>query len=517
MQIVDQFGRPFERAALDDKQTARLGSFRRIYEEHPSSGLTPAKLARILLNAERGNLVDQHDLFRDMEEKDGHILTEMSKRKGALTGVDWDIVPPEDASAKEKADAEWLKEHLESIDFEDLLFDSLDAIGHGFAAHEIEWRQEGKARLPYFTCRPQSWFTTHVDDPNKLLLNLGGQPEELNVFGWVMHVHRSKSGYVARAGLHRTLAWPYLFKNFSLRDLAEFLEIYGLPLRLGKYPAGATDDEKLTLLRAVMQIGHSAAGIIPDGMAIDFQTAAAGTHDPFEFMVSWCEKTVSKVILGQTLTTQADGKSSTNALGNVHNEVRLDIAESDARQIARTLRMQVLWPMLAINRAGADPKRVPRLVFDLGEAEDLKLYADALPGLVDMGVEIEEEWVRGKLRIPTPKPGAKLLGRQATPPASDTPVAELRTKLAALSLQLAQTDEADTPEQQLQRLLGEATQDALITPIADLVAKANSLEELRDGLLGAYAQMDASQFQVVMATALQAASLAGRYEVLNGA
>ncbi len=34
----------------------------------------------------------------------------------------------------------------------------------------------------------------------------------------------------------------------------EFLEIYGLPIRLGKYPSGATSDEKMTLLRAVMMI-----------------------------------------------------------------------------------------------------------------------------------------------------------------------------------------------------------------------------------------------------------------------
>ncbi|MGL9774415.1 MAG: phage portal protein family protein [Sodalis sp. (in: enterobacteria)] len=36
-------------------------------------------------------------------------------------------------------------------------------------------------------------------------------------------------------------------------------------------------------------------------------------------------------MLGGALTTQADGKSSTNALGNVHNEVRHELIASDAR------------------------------------------------------------------------------------------------------------------------------------------------------------------------------------------
>ncbi|SLM64493.1 Mu-like prophage FluMu protein gp29 [Dickeya aquatica] len=48
-------------------------------------------------------------------------------------------------------------------------------------------------------------------------------------------------------------------------------------------------------------------------------------------MIEWCERT-PKVILGGTLTSQADGKTSTNALGNVHNEVRHDILVADARR-----------------------------------------------------------------------------------------------------------------------------------------------------------------------------------------
>uniref|UniRef100_UPI00398B6B75 phage portal protein family protein n=1 Tax=Erwinia tracheiphila TaxID=65700 RepID=UPI00398B6B75 len=44
-----------------------------------------------------------------------------------------------------------------------------------------------------------------------------------------------------------------------------------------------------------------------------------------------------KAILGGTLTSQADGASSTNALGNVHNEVRFEVRSSDATQVAATL------------------------------------------------------------------------------------------------------------------------------------------------------------------------------------
>ena len=90
-----------------------------------------------------------------------------------------------------------------------------------------------------------------------------------------MHTHRSRSGCIARTGLFRVLAWPWLFKNFAVRDLAEFLEIYGLPLRLGTYNPNTSDDKaRATLLRAVIGIGHDAAAIVPEGMKIEFKEAA---------------------------------------------------------------------------------------------------------------------------------------------------------------------------------------------------------------------------------------------------
>ena len=51
--------------------------------------------------------------------------------------------------------------------------------------------------------------------------------------------------------MFRVLVWPYLFKNYAVGDLAEFLELYGFPLRVGHYPPGASEKDKVTLLRAL--------------------------------------------------------------------------------------------------------------------------------------------------------------------------------------------------------------------------------------------------------------------------
>jgi hypothetical protein len=74
-------------------------------------------------------------------------------------------------------------------------------------------------------------------------------------------------------------------RQVSLRDMADWLEIYGLPMRLGYYRAGAEANEKSVLYRAVRDLGRHAAGIMPEGMRIELLAAAEGQADPFMTMV----------------------------------------------------------------------------------------------------------------------------------------------------------------------------------------------------------------------------------------
>lgn len=527
--IVDQFGRPIERTVLSESQSARLQALHHDYAGHPSRGLTPARLARILELAEIGDLIAQSDLFQDMEEKDGHIFAEMSKRKRALLTLDWSINPPAGASAQEKRQAQLIDQWFRDLpDFEDVLLDLLDAVGHGFSALEISWDRVDGVWLPAkLEHRPQRWFMTPFGEPDELRLRgYQARGEELWPFGWAVHRHKAKSGYVARGGLHRVLAWPYLFKNFSVRDLAEFLEIYGLPLRVGTYGTGASKDEKLALLRAVSEIGHNAAGIIPEGMEIDFKEAAKGTEEPFEAMISWCERTQSKVILGGTLTSQADGKSSTNALGNVHNEVRHDLMVSDARQLAGTIKRDIIYAICALNFDQVDRRRMPDFVFDTRAPEDMKLYADSLPKLVGLGLKVPRTWAHEKLAIPEPKEGEDVLQiarpEMIVPPEMRAKEAPVRT--AAMTYRAVLTNDQGEivyPDQHtLDVAAGNLPAEALSAEMAKLLAPAIQAiqagehpDQAIEALVAAYPNLDETVVAELLARAIFVADVWGR---LNG-
>ncbi|NOU53111.1 DUF935 domain-containing protein [Pseudoalteromonas sp. JBTF-M23] len=516
--ILDIHGQPFE-LAIDEQQTddnARVQQLMKRYSDHPTQGLTPQKLTRLMRRVEQGDLAALADLATDMEDKDSHLIAELGKRRRAVRSLPWIIKPPRNATNLEKIDTALVTEILEDATwFNDLLFDLTDGILKSFSACELNWEYYEKTHvISAASFREQGLFQTAPDNRNELRLR-SDDPSgvQLNPFGWVTHVSRSKSGYLHRAGLTSNLAWPHLFKNYSIRDLAEFLEIYGLPSKIGKYPAGASTKEKATLMRAVLSIGHNAGGIIPRGMEIDFKEAAKGQADPFLNFVAWCEKTQSKALLGGTLTGQADGATSTNALGRVHQDVMDDIIESDAMELAATITRDIVYPLFALNgRSYTGPRRAPRFEFDLSEPEDIKLYSESLPNLVDVGMPIPVRYVQDKLQIPAPENDEPVLTRVS---ATLTEPAALKTAALKTTEPQAPDDDLAVIEQQLRTVAG-PLMDTLIEPVKQAVLKANSLEQLRDSIINLAGELDTSELGAQMQLAIAASTLLGRMEVNDG-
>jgi Mu-like prophage protein gp29 len=363
MDLLSVFKRYFSRDKTDPMQSDEDPFLYREFPDHPSTGLDIQRIYALFRSAEQGDIQAQSDLFTDMEERDGHLFAELSKRKRALLTLPFGVKAPPQASDAERkiaAEAEWWIRQLPG--WRELLMDMLDAIGHGFSCIEIEWGQKGDLWLPSaFHKRPARAFTMPQDDLEQINLRRGGaNGEPLWPLGWVVHRHKSKSAPVAQSGLFRVLVWTYLFKNLSARDWAQFLNLYGLPFRIGKYDSSMGEAERRRLLMGIRMLAREGGGIIPKEASIELVSPSANQSAPFFAMVDWCEKVQSKVILGGTLTSQADGKSPTNALGNVHNEVRHDLLVGDAHMVADTLTQSLLWPILAIN-GRFTPPRAPGL------------------------------------------------------------------------------------------------------------------------------------------------------------
>lgn len=527
-----------ERLQTDEARVMETGHR---LDDHPAYHLDPKKLKSLLEDAERGNIQAQAQLFMDIEEQDSDIGNALQTRKRAMLTLDWTINAPRNATPQEEKITEAVDELFHQIGYlDDLVMDCMDAVGHGFSAIEILWELRQTKWFPAkFIHRPPSWFKLDKFDNLLLITPDNSEGEPLIANKWVVHKHKNRSIQLARNGLFRTLAWLYMFKHYSVLDFAEFLELYGFPIRIGKYGAGATESEKRALLRALADIGHNAAGIMPESMNVELHNVANGANgvnNPYLQMVDWCEKSIARLVLGQTLTSSVDGKTATNALGKIHNEVRRDLLISDARQLEQTITQQVILPYLLFNFPNIDPNRLPSFRFETKEPEDIKTFSEALPALVGAGLPIPTQWVLDKLGIPKADKDEPILYVGDTVKLDETESrkenAPKAAQQAALSGQfshqgcqcegcrgvaLSATLDNQTPQETLDASLNQALTmpdfnqqlDPMVQKAVAVLMACESYDEAFNALAQAYPELSSEAHQHYLTNALFLADLLG--------
>lgn len=215
---------------------------------------------------------------------------------------------------------------------------------------------------------------------------------------FIVHKYKAKSGHPSRAGVLRIVSWMYLFKNYDLKDWVSFCEVFGMPLRLGKYDASASDADKAALMEAIIQLGTDAAGIVPSTTTIDFiESNKQSSAEIYEKLARYCDEQMSKAVLGQTLTS--DSGSGSYAQSKTHNEVRKDLTAADANALENTLRRDLIRPLVEFNFGPGTP--IPTLQFQTEDADDLKETSEIYRTLAcDMGLEIPKRHLYKKFGIP---------------------------------------------------------------------------------------------------------------------
>lgn len=526
MAILDAYGKPIQTQQLPEPQTARIARHARPWIDPALVKLTPREVAGRLAAADDGDLAAQHRLFADMEDRDATIAAAMQQRALAVARLPWRIEPPPQADAREKKAAEAAEELIRAgIDaLEDTLIDLMAAAGHGFAAVEIAWQRRGGLWLPDLYPRPQEWFGMADDRRSLVLSDDSGRGQPLRPFGWMLHQpRRPKAGYLARGGLYRALVWPFVYKSYAVGDFAEFLETYGLPFVVGKYGREATEEDKTRLLSAVASLAHDARAIMPLEMQLEIhKIAGSGDGAPHLAMIRWADEAIARCVLGQTLSTEARSTGLGSGVADLHAQVREDIRDADARQLAATLTRDLVWPVAALNHGLTDPRRAPRLVFDLSETEDIGTWAEALPKLAAIGLPIPSRWAAEKLGIPQPVDGEPVLGAVAAPEQAAQTAALAADGAGSVACNADKGADYTGPEDDptpvsamVERLEQEAAPawGGIMDAVRALVEEADSLEALRDGLLAAYGDLPGDRLAEVMALAFAAAELAGRYHV----
>ena len=390
--------------------------------DYPSVGLTPGKLVSILQEMDEGSLSSAMQLFEEMEEKDAHLFSVANTRRLALTGLPWQIVSADemqDGAERDLAEeaADYCRQVLSRIDsFDEFLQHLSLALGRNLAVGEIVWEVQG-GKLEPVELVPVDFTRLVFDDLDRVRILTDSAPRDgiepaPNKF--VVHTPHSVSGHPQRGGLLRATALAYLAKNLALKDWMVFSEIFGMPVRVARYEPSATAEEKREMLRMLETLGTHAAGVFSKAVELQFVEANKfGQGPPYESMIEFLNREISKAWLGQTLTTDTSGQKAAFASTRIHEIVRKDVLADDIRKEGRTLRRDLLGPMVRL-RFGVE---VPVPYFTRHEGEprsgaELTAVLDA--AVNQLGLKVPERWVRTALGLPEPGANeATVSGRRA--------------------------------------------------------------------------------------------------------
>lgn len=461
--LYDHKGKPVNVASLgEERAVGSTTGVRTPFDPEVTIGLTPEKLRNLLKRAREGDHQDYLAMAAEMERRDPHYYSVLQTRKLAIFQLDRDVTPTVENDATEDAIAEEVRSFIKSPMFGLALLNILDGLGKGFSVNEIIWEKDENRWTPVeIKYRNPRWFMFDSDTAEELRLYNGtaeGLP--LDPFKYIIHRPQIVSGLDLAGGLARIVAAMHLFKGYAIKDWMAFAEVFGMPIRIGKFDQGATAEQKEELKKAVRDIGSDAAAIIPNTMEIVFERANmsgnAGSDKFFSDLHDTMNKEVSKAVLGQTMTVE-DGSSLAQA--SIHNEVRVDIRNADAIQVANTVNRDLVKPFIDLN-FGARRKSsdYPQFAFDIEEPEDMKLLSESLPPFIQLGLPVMQKTILDMFGLPEPEEGQPLLstgGSGGGAPSEEDQQQRFRTLLQWVENEAKQTTNMRVFRKKLAERIGE--------------------------------------------------------------
>jgi phage gp29-like protein len=331
---------------------------------------SPEQIANALKAAEQGDMRAQAELLEHMEERDGELAGYMLTRRLAPCGVRWSIDPANDSTEALRV-ADMVRAEVKGIpNFEHAFRDMQDAIGKSIAALWMDWQPGG--RTPDTTHRIEGLhyisakrYKFHWREERFLILpdeaplnaagaagisagaNIGVEPPPWKV---VLHRSRTRTTHPAKGGCLRIVVFDFMLRNYSKKDFAVFCEIFGMPLRLGKYPDGASEEDKAELAAALEHLGTDSMAIVSKLVEIDYlEWKGSNATIPYTELHKLCGRNMQFAILGQDQTNTHNDAGGRTQVEFGGAPIRQDILEADCIDTQATWTRQVCYPIVGFS------------------------------------------------------------------------------------------------------------------------------------------------------------------------
>ncbi len=368
-----------------------------------TGGLDVDRVAAIIRLSENGNSSQFWQLCRDVVLQDAHIQALLFQRKNAVLGDEimvapWDKNNKADVEAAEAA--ELMLRHTPSL-FAGITH-LLDSVLFPLSVVE-------KVYAPADPAIPELGRRFAIADlvpvPYRLLgWNQDGQPvvhDKENTTGFVQAPPMDPARYVLHrghtltspdrfGGPMRAIFFLWLLSASATTWWARYLSRYGSPFMVGK--TDSADEKDRRILEAAISYSTQLGGIVLTGdSSLELKEATGGSDDAFEKFKTHCRREISRLILGQTLSSETAPTGLGSGTSELQGEVRDDIRKFDARCLGETIRSQIVAQWLVLNGYSGRP---PLISFAADTTEEVKRTSELIARLPASGLELTDDGIQ---------------------------------------------------------------------------------------------------------------------------
>lgn len=337
------------------------------------------------------------------------------QRRLAVISRPWEVEPGDD-SAQAKAAAEHLREQLNRIPWDKICDRMLFGRWFGYAVAEAiyEIGPDGKIWLEDILVPDRKWFG--FSNAGELRLktsdNPSGEALPPNKF-WAYRAGASHDFTPYGVGLAHWCYWPVWFKRNVIKFWAVYLEKFGMPTALAKFPIGSTQEVIDNSLAAAAAVGRDAAVAVPTDVELTLLAEGRSSGDSYEQFIGEMNDALLRVILSQTGTSKSEAQGLGGSQSEVMKDVRDEVVRADSDMLHESFNATIARWLTAWNFGpNVAP---PKLYRTLEDQEDINSIVERDVKLKGLGWRRTEESAREiygegyELAEPEPQPGQEQL------------------------------------------------------------------------------------------------------------
>lgn len=484
-----------------------------------------AKVKRALAGLESGIFTEAAALV-DAMGRDDRIEATVQQRLEALGGLPFEVHPAEGMGSRaDEAAAQALASAPVMLDEAALAELRTWALWLGVGVGQKVWDTSRPTWVPRMKVwHPRFLRYDWATRTFRIIAEDGERVVEVGSPEWVLYApHGTERPWMR--GLVRSLAIPFLVRQFCLRDWSRYSEVHGLPIRKAIVPKSADEKAQTRFRNEVATLAAESTIVMPrskngateEAFDMELVEAVGRSEEGFDKLIARCDSAIAIRVLGQNLTTEV--KEGSRAAASVHERVAQRKLASDATTLTACLREQLLKPWAHFNFGDAELAPWPQ--WDASPPEDkaarattYKALGEGLQALQKTGMQVDVDAEAERFGVATRGPAKPPPEPQPAPDVDQDAPVDAPERLSRVGATLSTpTQRGQNYLDQLERNTVAQAAEALagdLETVLGAIDAAESPEVLRERLTTLYADMKPDALMGLTRRAWLLAELAGQ-------